>query len=182
MSVRLYTQEEIVNHLENSSLSKYMYSFGKARRFRTIDKRGKSDMLYILPSTKMTRKAGIGYGRKYDFTKDNHRDTEFISLKRSYDPQNCPGYRNIDMNIPGPAKYDILKTTGSESPKYSFRKLCGETFWVNRHMNNPSPAEYGYQPYINEKGRFINSKVCNIKGAAFSRDHSNRWTQYNRKI
>jgi hypothetical protein len=201
MSVRLYTQEEIVNHLENSSLSKYMYSFGKARRFRTIDKRGKSDMLYILPSTKMTRKAGIGYGRKYDFTKDNHRDTEFISLKRSYDPQNCPGYkysfglgrdkfkkqvvpgyRNIDMNIPGPAKYDILKSTGSELPKYSFRKLCGETFWVNRHMNNPSPAEYGYQPYINEKGRFINSKVCNIKGAAFSRDHSNRWTQYNRKI
>jgi len=52
MSVRLYTQEEIVNHLENSSLSKYMYSFGKAKRFRTIDKKGKSDELYILPSTK----------------------------------------------------------------------------------------------------------------------------------
>ena len=201
MSIRLYTQEEIVNHLENSSKSKYMYSFGKANRFRTIDKTGKSDELYILPSTKMTRKAGIGYGRRYDFTKDENRGTEFISIKRSYDSWNSPGYKysfglgrdkfkkqvvpgykNLDMNIPGPAKYNILKTIGSESPKYSFRKLCGETFWVNRYMNNPSPAEYNYQPYVNKKGKFINSKVCNIKGAAFSKDHSNRWTQYNRKI
>ena len=198
--VRLYTQEEIVNNLENSSLSKYMYSFGKANRFRTIDKRGKSDELYILPSTKMTRKAGIGYGKKYDFTKENHRDTEFLSLKRSYDPENSPGfkysfglgrdkfkkqvvtgYRNIDMNVPGPAKYNVIKTTGDEAPKYSFRKICGETFWVNRHIKNPSPAEYGFQPYINEKGKFINSRVCNIKGAPFSKDKSNRWTQYNRK-
>ena len=200
MSVRLYTQEEIVNHLENSSLSKYMYSFGKAKRFRTIDKKGKSDELYILPSTKMTRKAGIGYGNKYDFTKENHRITEFLSIKRSYDPENypgfkysfglgrdkfkkqaVPGYRNIDMNVPGPAKYNVLKTIGSDAPKYTFRKLCGETCWVNRHMNNPSPAAYGFQPYVNKKGKFINSKVCNIKGAAFSKDHSNRWSQYNRK-
>ena len=201
MSVRLYTQEEIVNHLENSSLSKYMYSFGKANRFRTIDRRGKSDDMYILPSTIMTRKAGIGYGRKYDFTKENRRGTEFISIKRSYDPQNYPGfkysfglgrdkfkkqvitgYKNIDMNIPGPAKYNVLKTIGADAPKYSFRKLCGETFWVNRYMKNPSPAEYGFQPYVNKNGKFINSKVCNIKGAAFSKDRSNRWTQYNRKI
>ena len=86
------------------------------------------------------------------------------------------------MNIPGPAKYNILKTIGSDSPKYTFRKLCGETFWVNRYMNNPSPAEYGFQPYINKEGKFINSKVGNIKSAVFSRDHSNRWSQYNRKI
>ena len=201
MSVRLYTQEEIVNNLHNSSLSKYMYTFGKANRFRTLDKRGKSDELYILPSTIMTRKAGIGYGTKYDFTHENHLKTEFISLKRTYDLENSPGYkysfglvrdkfkkqvvpgyRNIDMNVPGPAKYNILKTIGAEAPKYTFRKICGETFWVNRYMNNPSPAEYGFQPYINKKGKFINSKVCNIKGAAFSKDHTNRWTKYNRKL
>ena len=201
MSVRRDTQEEIVNNLHNSSLSKYMYSFGKANRFRTLDKRGKSDELYILPSTIMTRKAGIGYGTKYDFTHENHLKTEFISLKRTYDLENSPGYkysfglgrdkfkkqvvpgyRNIDMNVPGPAKYNILKTIGAEAPKYTFRKICGETFWVNRYMNNPSPAEYGFQPYINKKGKFINSKVCNIKGAPFSKDHTNRWTKYNRKL
>lgn len=201
MSVRLYTQEEIVNNLQNSSLSKYMYSFGKVNRFRTIDRKGKSDELYILPSTKMTRKAGIGYGNKYDFTKESHIPTEFISIRRSYDPANSPGYKysfglgrdlfkkqvvpgrkNIDMDIPGPAKYNVMKTIGSDAPKYSLRKLCGESYLFNRYMNNPSPAAYDYQPYINKKGKFINSRVCNIKGAPFSKDHTNRWTQYKRKL
>ena len=202
MSVRLlYNQEEVVNHLENSSKTKYMYSFGKANRFRSIDKRGKSDNMYNLPSSIMTRKAGIGIGKKYDFYKENHKDTEFISIKRSYDVGNSPGYkysfglgrsnfkkqvipgyRNIDMNVPGPAKYNVLKTTGGEAPKYTFRKLCGETFWVNRYMNNPSPAAYPYSPYVSSSGKFINSKVCNIKGAPFSKDRTNRWVLYNRKI
>ena len=85
------------------------------------------------------------------------------------------------MNIPGPAKYNILKTIGSESPKYSFRKICGETFWVNRNQYYPSPAAYGFQPYVNKNGKFINSKVCNIKGAAFYKDRTNRWSQYKGK-
>ena len=200
MSVRLYTQEEIVNNLQNTSDSKYMYSFGKAQRFRTIDKRGKSDALYILPSTKMTRKAGIGYGDKYDFYKENHKITEFISLKRSYDPNFCPGYKysfglgrekfakrvipgfkNIDMDIPGPAKYNVLKTIGAESPKYTFRKLCGKTFWVNKYMDNPSAAEYNVPSNFNPKGKFFNSKIHDIKGAAFSKDHTNRWANYKGK-
>ena len=200
MSVRLYTQEEIVNHLQNKSDTKYMYSFGKAHRFKTIDKRGKSDALYILPSTKMKRKPGIGYGDKYDFMKENHKITEFISIKRSYDPNYYPGYKYsfglgrekfkkkvipgfkiIDMDIPGPAKYNVLKTIGAGSPKYSFRKLCGKTFWVNKYMDNPSPAVYNIPTCVNEKGRFINSKICNIKGAAFSKDHTNRWTHYKGK-
>ena len=197
MSVRLYTQEEIVNHLQNTSNAKYMYSFGKANRFKTIDRNGKSDSLYTLPSTKMTRKTGIGYGTKYDFFKENHKITEFISLKRSYDKNFSPGYKYsfglgrekftkkvipgfkiIDNDIPGPAKYDILKTIGAESPKYTFRKLCGKTFLVNKYMNNPSSAEYNLPSYINKKGKFINSKIPDIKGAAFSKDHTNRWTYY----
>ena len=197
MSVRLYTQEEIVNHLQNASLSKYMYSFGKATRFKTIDRTGKSDSLYILPSTKMTRNTSIGYGTKYDFFKENHKITEFISIKRSYDKNFSPGYKYsfglgrekftkkvipgfkiIDNDIPGPAKYNVMKTIGAESPKYTFRKLCGKTFWVNKYMNNPSSAEYNLPSYINKKGKFINSKIPDIKGAAFSKDKTNRWTYY----
>lgn len=200
MSVRLlYSQEEIVNHLQNTSDTKYMYSFGKAKRFRTIDRRGKSDSLYTLPSTKMTRNAGIGYGKKYDFFKENHKITEFISIKRSYDPNYYPGYKysfglgreklkkrvttgfKIIDDIPGPDKYDILKTIGADSPKYTFRKLCGKTFWVNKYMDNPSAAEYNIPSCFNKKGKFYNSKICNVKGAAFSKDHSNRWNQYKGK-
>ena len=197
MSVRLYTQEEIVNHPQNTSDTKYMYSFGKAKRFRTIDRTGKSDSLYILPSTKMTRNTALGYGTKYDFFKENHKITEFISIKRSYDKnfspgykysfglgrekftkKAIPGYKIIDDEIPGPAKYNVLKTIGGESPKYTFRKLCGKTFWVNKYMDNPSAAEYSLPSSINAKGKFINSKIPDIKGAAFSKDHTNRWNYY----
>lgn len=201
MSVRLYTQEQIVNHLENSSASKFMYSFGKSNRFREVDRRGKADDFYNIPSSIMKRKAGIGYGKRYDFFKENHKDTEFISIKRSYDPKNTPGYKysfglgrdkfkkqitcgykNLDMNVPGCAKYNVLKPTGGDAPKYSFRKLCGETFWVNRYMNNPSAAEYSPEPYVKTSGKFCNSKVSNIKGAAFSKNKTNRWVLYNRKF
>jgi hypothetical protein len=178
-----------------------MYSFSRAERFPAIKRTGKSDTFYTLPSMRMNRTTGFGYGVKSDFTKNKNSRTEFVSIKRDFDVGNqrgvkysfglgrdkfkkqvVPGYRNIDMNVPGPAKYNILKTIGAEAPKYTFRKICGETFWVNRYMNNPSPAEYGFQPYINKKGKFINSKVCNIKGAPFSKDHTNRWTKYNRKL
>ena len=196
MSVPLYTQEEIVNHLENASPTKFMYSFSKSDRFRKIDKRGKTDIMYNLPSMIMTRKAGIGYGKKYDFTKENFRDTEFMSIKRSYDPNNmpgtkysfglgrdnfqkqvCPGYKNLDKNIPGPASYNVIKTTGHESPKYSFRKLCGKTYWAVKNKN-PGPGAYSPKASFNKNGRFINSKIVNIKGTPFSKYSSNRWNHY----
>lgn len=33
MSVELYTQEQIVHHVENASPTKFMYSFSRAERF-----------------------------------------------------------------------------------------------------------------------------------------------------
>ena len=196
----LYTQEEIVNHLENCSPTKYMYSFPKSQRFWKIDKRGKSDNIYNLPSMLMTRKAGIGYGKKYDFTKEYVRDTEFLSIKRSYDKNNCPGAKytfglgrdkfekqvlygdkTSDKNIPGPASYSITKTTGEESPKYTFRTLCGKTFW-SIDNNYPGPGMYSPKSSINNRGKFINSKIIDIKGTPFSRLSSYRWNSYKRNL
>ena len=68
MSVQLYTQEQIVNHVENASPTKFMYSFSRAERFPPLKRTGKSDTFYNLPSVRMTRTAGIGYGTKSDFT------------------------------------------------------------------------------------------------------------------
>ena len=42
MSVQLYTQEQIVHHLENTSPTKFMFSFNKAQRFPKVDKKGKT--------------------------------------------------------------------------------------------------------------------------------------------
>ena len=50
MSVQLYTQEQIVNHVENASPTKFMYSFARAERFPSLKRTGKSDIFYNLPS------------------------------------------------------------------------------------------------------------------------------------
>jgi hypothetical protein len=69
MSIQLYTQEQIVNHVENASPTKFMYSFARAERFPPLKRSGKSDKFYTLPSVRMNRTTGFGYGTRYDFTK-----------------------------------------------------------------------------------------------------------------
>jgi hypothetical protein len=200
MSVQLYTQEQIVHHVENASPTKFMYTFSKAPRFPEINKNGKTDSIYNLPSSIMNRKAAMGYGHKSDFTKKNYRGTEFISIKRDYDEGNqrgfkysfglardkferqvVPGYKNLDMNVPGPAKYEVLKTTGHESPYYTLHIICGETQWINRHMKNPGPGAYTPLVRINSEGKYPVSKISNIKANNFGLDKSDRWKLYKRK-
>ena len=43
----LYTQQRIVDHLENHSPTKFMYSFSRAQRFPSVDRRGFSDSFYV---------------------------------------------------------------------------------------------------------------------------------------
>ena len=113
MSIQLYSQEQIVNHLENASPTKFMYSFSKAERFPPLKRTGKSDTFYTLPSVRMNRTAGFGFGNKSDFTKSTNIRTEFVNVKRDFDIGNqrglkysfglgrdsfkkayCPGYKN----------------------------------------------------------------------------------------
>ena len=77
MTIQLYSQEQIVNHAENASPTKFMYSFSRAERFPLTKRTGKSDTFYILPSMRMKRTAGFGYGQKSDFTKNKNSITEF---------------------------------------------------------------------------------------------------------
>ena len=48
MLVQLYTQEQIVHHLQNTSPTKFMYTFNKANRFPKLDKTGKTDAIYTI--------------------------------------------------------------------------------------------------------------------------------------
>ena len=200
MSVQLYTQEQIVHHVENASPTKFMYTFNKTPRFPEIDKRGKSDTFYNMPSSIMNRTAGIGFGKKSDFTKNNYRGTEFISIKRDFDKGNqrglkytfglardkferqvVPGYKNFDKNVPGPAKYNVIKTIGNNSPYYTLHIICGETQWINRHMKNPGPGTYSPVVRINSEGKYPVSQISNIKANNFGLDKSDRWKCYKRK-
>lgn len=52
----------------NTSTAKFLYSFPKETRFKATPKGVCAQTCYALPSTKNKRKAGFGYGTKYDFT------------------------------------------------------------------------------------------------------------------
>ena len=202
MTEQLYTQEQIVHHVENASPTKFMYSFSKAERFPAINRTGKSDTFYNLPSTIMRRKAGFGFGQKSDFTKARHVPTEFISIKRDFDDKNsqpgfkysfglsrdkfaktvCPGYKNIDKNVPGPGKYYTMKKTGSESPYYTMHIKCGDTGWINERMKNPGPG--AYSPFIttNEEGKYPISRIPNVRSLNFGLSHSSKLSMYKGKF
>ena len=200
MSIQLYTQEQIVNHVENASPTKFMYSFSRAERFPPLKRTGKSDTFYNLPSMRMTRTAGIGYGTKSDFTINKNRKTEFISIKRDFDEGNhrglkysfglgrdsflkayCPGYKNIDKNVPGPGKYNVIRELGADAPKYSLHTICGDRGWINKYMNNPAPGTYSPVVRINSEGKYPVSSISNIQCHNFGLSQSNRWSQYKRK-
>ena len=198
----LYTQQRIVDHLENHSPTKFMYSFSRAQRFPSLDRRGFSDAFYVFPGIGRTgRKVGIGYGTKYDFTKSRVK-TEIIGLKRDFDigskprgvsytfgesrskfgKQVIPGNRLLDKNIPGPGKYTVRKELGSDAPKCSMHAICGERGWTNKKMNNPAPGTYQPVVKINDKGKYPVSNISNIKVYNFGLSQTNRWSYYKSKI
>ena len=177
-----------------------MYSFSRAERFPTLKRTGKSDTFYNLPSMRMNRTSGIGYGNKSDFTKSRSVKTEFISIKRDFDDGNqrgfkysfglgrdsflkayCPGYKNLDKNVPGPAKYNVIKELGDDAPKYSLHTICGERGWINRFMNNPGPGTYSPVVKINSEGKYPVSSISNIKRYNFGISQTDRWKHYKSK-
>ena len=203
ISYELYSQEKIVNHQENHSPTKFMYSFSRARRFPPLDRRGFSDSLYIFPSLGNGKKIGIGYGQKTDFTKKS-LITEIVGIKRDFDkdakPRGasysfgqsrekyakvvCPGYKFIDRNIPGPGKYNsFINTMGNMvSPAYTLRAKCGDMSWNNKLMNNPGPGSYNSVVKINSNGKYPISRIPNIKSRNFGIDRINRFNNYRCKI
>ena len=193
MSIQLYTQEQIVKHLENSSPTKFMYSFGRAKRFPNNIK-ACSNAFYELPSIRTNRSTSFGYGTKFDFTKSSNTKTEFVSIRRDFDVNNsrgpkysfgacrdayakafCPGYKNVDKNVPGPGKYNYLKTFGSDSPQYSIHQklLYGSIF----NVNNKTPGPGVYRPVIeiNDKGKCPLSKFKNSNVLNFGSNSCNRF-------
>ena len=192
-SAPFYTQEQIVHHLENSSPTKFMYSFGKAERFPPIKRSGYSDSFYNIPNSRMRRTAGFGYGTKYDFTKG--KGYELTSVKRDFDKDSkprgpcysfglsrdayrkafCPGYKNEDKCIPGAAKYNFLKTFGSEAPKYTMRRRDIKSVGYINPALTPGPGAYKSVVKINDKGKYPISRIENIKCSNFGLDKSQRY-------
>ncbi len=131
-----------------------------------------------------SRKTEFGRGNKSDFTNlGKGKCDKFYSVKNDFDstiiksPKWSLGIgrenfkkvyyeteKAFDKDIPGPAKYDFIKSLGSDSPKYSFRGKCD---YKSDKTNFPGPGEYPIKLQINPEGKFPLSGVKNVRKIFF---------------
>lgn len=168
----------------NNSKSKYLFSFNKAPRFSDPSKKIDHQM-YNISQWRTNRSTTMGFGTKYDFTKENKDKCQvFYNISKDFNPKTseAPAYtmglgrshfekcyyetnKMIDKSIPGPAVYSILKPFGHGSPKFSlsFRQ---EDKGIKAKSKEPGPGEYKIIG-INPKGSYPNSNFHNTPGISF---------------
>ena len=179
--MKVISGEPICNSPLNHSKSKYMYSFGKAQRFPIINRAYGGSFFYNLPSMKTKRSTSIGYGTKYDFTRDaKSKSPVFYNYKSDFDQKNPSGprysfglgrdrmYKSTDIPGPGPANYNVLKPFGRDGIKYTMRiKYNRSSSMVN--IGSPGPGAYSAVTKINPNGTYIVSKNENVHPVEFSK-------------
>ena len=200
MSVIVASGESISKNILNHSLSKQMYSFPKAQRFQSLKKSSSATFLYNIPSMMSTRKTFIGYGKKYDFTKEKKPNAPYYNVARIFEtphptaPKYTFGiardyYNKVVVNnevstpqklSPGPARYYYLKPFGSEAPKYTMNKRYPLKALQGR-VNSPGPARYTNNLNINCEGRYTLSRFTNTPRAGWSLSKVQRF-KYDCKI
>lgn len=200
MSVVVASGEAISNNILNHSVSKQMYSFPKAPRFRELKKSSSSTWFYNIPNMMSTRKTFIGYGEKFDFTKTKRYNVQLYDVSRVNDSLHptSPKYsfglgrdfykkaviskENLtpDKVSPGPAKYNFSTKFGEEAPKYTMRKRYPLKMLQGK-KGSPGPARYNNNININPEGRYTLSKFLNSPRAGWSLSKSKRF-DYNCKF
>ena len=188
--MKVISGEPICNSPLNHSKSKYMYSFSKAQRFPLINSTSGKNIFYNLPSMRMTRSTSIGYGTKYDFTREaKSKSPVFYNFKSDFDQKNPSGprysfglgrecmYRAFDNSCPGPAKYDILRPFGRDGIKYTMRIKYNRT-GSSDNIFSPGPGAYKPVTKINPEGTYIVSKNENVHPVEFSKDKSERFNYH----
>ena len=182
-------QEYNVRHQQNNSPSKFMFSFSKTPRFFKLKQDDKVDKFYNLPSTLTKRSTAMGFGNKLNFKSKNN--SEFISIKRYFDKNYQPGLKYsfgisrdkyakvyypgrqvIDMDIPGPGKYNIQGRPGLNSPRYTMRPKCLKK--ILAHPQSPGPGEYSSVINFNSEGKYPLSNISNAKTISFGKNSSSR--------
>ena len=194
MSVIVACGEAISNSPINTSKSKQMYSFTKAERFPKIKPTCDGDF-YNLPEVRSKRFTTLGKGTKYDFTSlAKGRSSQIYDSKSDFDQKNphsprytfgigrdkytkvyCEANKMLDMNVPGPGKYDYLKPFGHDAFKFSMRQRNNSTL-DNKKTSclSPGPGSYKISIAINEKGKYPISKISNIPQINIGADKSQR--------
>lgn len=160
----------------NRSPSKAMYSFSKAPRFGILRNSASCGCFYNIPSAFSHRGASIGKGQRYDFTQGAKNKSPCFYYPpgcfdmKKYSNARCSfgvgrdAFSKIDINIPGPAKYNVLKSFGSDAVKYSIGR--GNSSFL-KDSDSPGPGQYQEKIQINPDGVFPSSKNHNIRQVFF---------------
>ena len=208
MSVIVKSGTEICRANTNTSTAKYQYTIPKAARFKELNPipKGGKYQFYALPSTLSKRFTKFGYGIKSDFTKGDknyapklyNTGTDF-DLKNPHGPKySFPNPRDkygkvyldsikpFDKNVPGPAKYNVLKPFGSDAPKVSFKgkydnvmtkkKQLEQEQEKEREKNNEGKKkEFSTVTIqIRSTGKYAVSQIPNVNSLRFDKDKSKR--------
>lgn len=202
MSVIVKCGQAICNSLTNKSTAKQMYTFSKAERFPKPSERKEKEKpqndFYELPSTKTKRFTKFGYGNKSDFTKgDKEIKAELYNKGSDFDPAKPHGpkysfsngrekygkvyldsVKMYDKDIPGPAKYFVPKTFGSDAPHYSMpgRNENPVTRKNKDDYRSPGPDIYKVVVQISQNGKYPVSGISNVNSMKFGNDKTKRRT------
>ena len=188
--MKVISGEPICNSPLNHSKSKYMYSFSRAQRFPLINKAYTGSFFYNLPSMKTKRGTSIGYGTKYDFTRDaKSKSPVFYNFKSDFDQKNPNGprysfglgrdrmYKSTELPGPGPANYNVLKPFGRDGIKYTMRIKYNRSASMD-NIGSPGPGAYSAVTKINPNGTYIVSKNENVHPVEFSKDKTQRFNYH----
>ena len=200
MSIPLFTPEQVHYSTINNSTSKQWFGFGKEERFPKI--KARTDCIYNIPTTKMNRTAGFGYGTRSDFTKKPGRrgiTAEFYKVLRDYDdyPNHIrglsfkfgPGRNEIKINgqiyknnVPGPGNYPQAKRfkLGNGGPSITLKGKLHYDYNIKRNKGMPGPGTYNPVTEINKDGKYADSKIRNMRVYSFA--SGDRFKFYDNKV
>lgn len=143
---------ERLNSLLNNSSTKQAYSFGRAIRFKIVDKKDNLYHFYNIPEKKCTRGTTLGYGKKCNYSQIIGCGSNQLPPAPSYfDPKkhNAPVYsfgvsrpqKRRQEQSPGPI-YNTSKKFGEGIPSYVFGTSGMRNKKSGRSSSVPGPGEY----------------------------------------
>ncbi|CAD8122428.1 unnamed protein product [Paramecium sonneborni] len=152
----------------NTSTSKQMYTFPKAKRWLEV-KDNLCPPIYQLPTTLSKRGAGIGFGKKTNMTQETITPgPNYYTVQKSQEQgwtmglgrEHANKYESIFLglvqNTPGPGTYKFKD--GISPVRYSMRQRFSTR---NEIETKPGPGHYNLPSSINSKGIYALSQYRN---------------------
>merc|ERR1712100_714556 len=163
------------NSPTNTSVSKQLYSFSRTKRFGGTNKSLCSQICYDVKPMKSRRAASIGYGKKYDFSKQGNsgnpaptnyaQPSIFDRNKRknigktfgvSRERMKATGAMVLKSGLPGPGQYS--QSVNFKNLRDSIRAKTHNPYSYTTAREVPGPGQYNMISGVSTDGKQYWSK------------------------